>query len=43
MLAASVLAGWLWDHLGAAFTFHAGAVFAVLASLLLLLPGRAQR
>jgi len=27
MLAASVLAGLLWDHLGASFTFYAGAVF----------------
>ncbi|MCO5398830.1 MFS transporter [Ralstonia soli] len=31
MLAASVLAGALWDKLGAAATFHAGAVFCVLA------------
>jgi MFS family permease len=31
MLAASVLAGLLWDKLGAAATFHAGAVFCVLA------------
>lgn len=31
MLAASVLAGFFWDRLGAAFTFHAGAVFCVLA------------
>ncbi len=37
MLIASVLAGLLWDTLGAATTFYAGAAFAAL-SLLLLLP-----
>ncbi|GAB3540279.1 MFS transporter [Noviherbaspirillum agri] len=37
MLVASVLAGALWDQLGAAATFHAGAVFASLALLLLLI------
>ena len=31
MLAASVIAGVLWDTLGAQATFHAGAVFAILA------------
>jgi len=31
MLVASVLAGLLWDRLGPAFTFHAGALFCVLA------------
>lgn len=31
MLVASALAGLLWDRLGASFTFHAGAVFCVLA------------
>jgi predicted MFS family arabinose efflux permease len=31
MLAASALAGLLWDRLGAAATFHAGAGFCVLA------------
>ena len=31
MLAASVLAGYLWDRLGAAATFYAGAAFCVLA------------
>ncbi|MBI5257777.1 MAG: MFS transporter [Burkholderiales bacterium] len=36
MLAASVIAGWLWDRLGAHFTFQAGAGFAVLALLGLL-------
>ena len=33
MLVASGLAGWLWDSYGAATTFQAGAVFAVLALL----------
>lgn len=32
MLIASVLAGLLWDRLGAAFTFYAGAVFCVIAA-----------
>lgn len=31
MLAASILAGLLWDRLGASATFYAGAVFCVLA------------
>ena len=31
MLCASVLAGLLWDRLGAAFTFYAGAFFCVIA------------
>ena len=31
MLLASVFAGLLWDRLGAAFTFYAGAVFSALA------------
>ena len=31
MLIASVLAGLLWDRLGASFTFYAGAVFCVFA------------
>jgi MFS family permease len=30
-LVASVLAGLLWDRLGASFTFHAGAAFSLLA------------
>jgi hypothetical protein len=30
MLAASAIAGALWDQLGAAFTFYAGAVFCAL-------------
>jgi MFS family permease len=37
MLVASVLAGLLWDTLGAAFTFYAGAGFCVLTLLLLAL------
>ncbi len=35
MLVASVLAGLLWDRLGASFTFYAGAVFCVIAALAL--------
>ena len=31
MLVASVVAGLLWDRLGASFTFYAGAVFCVIA------------
>jgi len=31
MLVASALAGLLWDHLGPAFTFYAGALFCTLA------------
>jgi MFS family permease len=31
MLIASALAGLLWDRLGAAFTFYAGAAFCVVA------------
>lgn len=37
MLAASVLAGLLWDAFGAAATFHAGAAFALTALVLLML------
>jgi MFS family permease len=37
MLVASVLAGLLWDELGAATTFYAGAAFSVLALVLLML------
>lgn len=33
MLAASVVAGLLWDQLGASFTFYAGAVFSAVALL----------
>jgi MFS family permease len=35
MLIASVLAGLLWERLGAAFTFYAGVVFCVLAGIAL--------
>ena len=37
MLVASVLAGWLWDRIGAAATFQAGAAFSMLALGLILL------
>jgi MFS family permease len=41
MLAASVLAGFLWDSLGASFTFYASAVFSALALVgLTLQPAR---
>ena len=36
MLIASVLAGLLWDTLGAAVTFYAGAAFSLVALVLLL-------
>ncbi|MDO8652172.1 MAG: MFS transporter [Undibacterium sp.] len=36
MLIASVVAGLLWDHYGAAFTFYAGAGFCVVTMLALL-------
>lgn len=42
MLIASVLAGVLWDELGAAVTFYAGAAFSILA-LALLIPRRSLR
>lgn len=38
MLLASVIAGLLWDNFGAPATFSAGAVFSLLAWLLLALP-----
>src|SRR3989344_4731458 len=38
MLVASVLAGLLWDKIGASATFYAGACFAVAALALLTLP-----
>lgn len=41
MLAASVLAGLLWDRLGASVTFYAGAVFSALALAMLLLRRQA--
>lgn len=45
MLAASVLAGWLWDQYGAPATFYAGAGFTAVALLGLSkhLTGRRQR
>jgi len=43
MLVASVLAGVLWDTMGAAATFHAGAAFAVAAVFLLLAHRRPRR
>ncbi len=42
MLAASVLAGALWDALGAAFTFYAGAGFCVLTLATLALAPKAK-
>ena len=36
MLLASVIAGWLWDNVGAETTFYAGAGFSVLALILLM-------
>lgn len=41
MLAASVVAGVLWERVGAAATFYAGAAFSVLAAVLI--AGRAAR
>jgi MFS family permease len=40
MLLASAVAGLLWDQLGAAATFHAGALFGTLALIALLKPPR---
>src|SRR5204862_7291562 len=40
LLAASVLAGWLWDAFGPALTFYAGAAFALIALLGLARYGR---
>lgn len=39
MLAASALAGLLWDRLGSSATFYAGAVFSFIALMLLMVPG----
>jgi len=33
LLTASVLAGWLWDTQGPAFTFYAGAIFTLIAAV----------
>ncbi|CAN7775958.1 MFS transporter [Cupriavidus necator] len=45
LLGASVLAGLLWDRLGAAFTFYAGAAFcaATIALILLVARNRSQQ
>ena len=43
ILVSSVLAGWLWDRLGASFTFLAGAGFCVLAIVVLLWPATPGR
>ena len=43
MLIASVVAGLVWDKLGASFTFYAGAGFSVLALLGLAVGHRAMR
>jgi MFS family permease len=43
LLAASVMAGWLWDRHGAATTFHAGAAFCLLTIALLVHRLRARR
>jgi MFS family permease len=40
MLAASVVAGVLWERVGAAATFYAGAAFSVLAAVLIVGRGR---
>jgi len=40
MLAASVVAGVLWERVGAAATFYAGAAFSVLAAILIVGRGR---
>jgi MFS family permease len=40
MLAASVVAGVLWQRMGAAATFYAGAAFSVLAAILIVGRGR---
>ncbi|AOY96121.1 MFS transporter [Cupriavidus sp. USMAA2-4] len=45
LLIASVLAGWLWDKLGAAFTFFGGAAFCAATIILILMmrPRAGQR
>jgi len=40
MLAASVVAGVLWERMGAAATFYAGAAFSVLAAILIMVRSR---
>ncbi|HND03845.1 MAG TPA: hypothetical protein PK782_17350, partial [Nitrospira sp.] len=42
MLMASIVAGFLWDRLGAAFTFYAGALFSSIAVIgIVVSPGTA--
>lgn len=43
LLIASVLAGWLWDAYGPAFTFYAGAAFTAIAGVALAMRGRELR
>ncbi|MDO5654105.1 MAG: MFS transporter [Brachymonas sp.] len=43
MLLASVIAGLLWDRLGAAFTFYAGAAFSLLAVVLLVVQASGNK
>ena len=43
MLLASILAGLLWDRYGATATFHAGAVFCIIALAGLMRPPRRRR
>jgi len=43
LLAASVLAGWLWSALGAAWTFYAGAAVTLAALVGLIAVGRSRR
>lgn len=38
MLCASVLAGWLWEHMGASVTFYAGAGICGVALMALVRP-----
>lgn len=40
MLAASVIAGELWDHLGSAFTFYTEIAFALVALTALVMRER---
>jgi MFS family permease len=37
MLFSSILAGWLWQSHGSAFTFYASAIFALLSLILMLI------